>query len=80
MAELKRYKTTINGLETEVQLTDEQAEAQGLTGGTDSPVSEHDSHHVRHSTTATATDDGTGVGVKEASAPTNKSRAARKND
>lgn len=68
MAELKRYTTTINGLETQLQLTEEEAEKRGLTGGTKAPEVSHSRPHV-------VTD---GVQEKEAGAPANKGRTTAK--
>lgn len=40
MAELKEYKTTINGLETTLQLTEKDAKARGLVEADDSADAE----------------------------------------
>lgn len=68
MAELKDYTTNVNGMETTLRLSEEDAKARGLKGGT--PADTPD---------PAAAEPDAGTAEKAAPAPANKSRTASTN-
>lgn len=68
MAELKEYKAVVNGTETTLVLSDDDAKARGLTGG----KARKDTHEVPE-----ANQDQAELGSKSGSAEGDKARTAQ---
>lgn len=74
---LKRYDVEINGVQTTLQLSDEDAEAQGLTGkGKEAPGGDEESEDKDEESKDDAPKDkeskAAGKSTKQAAAPANK--------